>query len=133
MIDEKSYKQTSNIIRQEGKKVAKFLGHFPSENELRLQALLDSNHFRYKFQKVFFKSIKGMKGCAESYYIAQFWLPKKRLFIEVEPGKRLKKVKDDNLRTFDALEVFPKAQCIKLSKNELDDAEFIDNFIKLIK
>lgn len=133
MIDEKSYKQNSKVVYAEGKKIAWILLSNPTDNELLLKSLLDENHIKYKFQKPFFKSMEGNKGCAVSYYIAQFWLPRKRLFIEISPSNRHRNPRHTDFRVYDALEVFPKAQCIKLNRKDLDSSEFIDNFIKLVK
>lgn len=133
MIDEKILKQNSKVVFQEGKRVAWILATNPSENELKFKDLLDSHHIKYKFQKLFFKSYAGTKHTAESYYVAQFWLPRRKLFIEVPQGSRAKRVKQCDFRTLNALDVFPKAQCIKLTLDELEDSEFIDNFIQLIK
>lgn len=128
-----SCKESSKVIYQEGKKTAWILTSNPSENELLLKGILDEHNVKYKFQKIFFKSIEGKKKCAESYYIAPFWLPRKKLIIEVSPSKRDKVSKNMNFRIYNALEAFPKAQCIKLTKKDLTAPGFIKDFIDLIK
>lgn len=133
MTEEKSLKQASKIVFQEGKKVAWILSTNPTENEIKFQSLLNQNHIKYRFQKVFFKSYEGTKKTAECYYIAQFWLYKKKLFVEIPSGSRAKVPRVQDFRIYKALEVFPKAQSIQLTADELEDPEFIDNFINLIK
>lgn len=133
MIDEKSYKQTSKVVFQEGKSVASLMAHFPTDNELKFKDILDSKHIKYRFQKVFFKTIAGVRHTAECYYVAQFWLPRKRLFIEIPYGHRYKKPKTGDFRNYDALDVVKRVQCVKLSMEELNNEEFINNFIQLIK
>lgn len=131
MIDKKLYTLNSKAVYQEGKKVAWILSTKPSNSELFFKSILDNKLIKYKFQKIFFKSIPGTKKCAESYYIAQFWLPRKKLIIEITTTNR--RFISADFRIHDALEAFPKAQCIKLSEDDLHNTEFIDQFIKLLK
>lgn len=133
MIDERNLKKNSRAVFQEGKRVSWILSTNPSENEQKFKKVLDDNHIKYKFQKVFFKTIDGIRKTAECYYIAQFWLPRRKLFIEIPQGNRLRKIRSCDFRNYNALEVFPKAQCIKLSDDEFEDTEFMDNIIELIK
>lgn len=133
MIETESYKQNTRVVRQEGKRLAWILSSRPSNNELLLKSILDGKHIKYKFQKPFYKSINGIKGSAVSYYIAQFWLPRKRLFIEINPCNKHRNPINTDFRVYNALDVFPKAQCIKLTKEDLNTPEFINDFIKLIK
>lgn len=133
MNKEDSYKQNSKAVYQEGKHIAWILSTKPSDNELLLKSILDDNQIKYKFQKPFFKSIAGTRKCAESYYIAQFWLHRKKLFIEISPCNKHRNPEHTNFRIYNALEVFPKAQCIKLTKEDLVTPEFINDFVKLIK
>jgi len=133
MINETPTKKASKVVFQEGKKVSWILSTNPSENEQKFKAILDNNHIKYRFQKVFFKAIEGTRKTAECYYIAQFWLPRKKLFIEIPTGNRYRMPRVQDFRNYNALEVFSKAQCIKLNDDELEDSEFINNFIKLIK
>lgn len=133
MVNETPTKKASDVVFQEGKKVSWILSTNPSENEQKFKNLLDENHIRYRFQKVFFKAIEGTRKTAECYYIAQFWLPRKKLFIEIPTGNRYRMPKIQDFRNYNALEVFPKAQCIKLTEEDLITSEFINDFIKLIK
>ena len=131
MIDKKSYTLNSKAVYQEGKKIAWKLSTNPSSSELLFKSILDDKHIKYKFQKLFFKSIPGTKKCADSYYIAQFWLPRKKLIISI--GTDNSKFIPADFRIYDALEAFPKAQCVKLSEYDLHNTEFIDKFIQLLK
>lgn len=133
MIIKEATRRAFKAVFDEGKCTEYILQHFPTENELKIQNLLKQNHIKYKFQKVFFKTFEGKRNTAECYYIAQFWLYKKRLFIEVPAGIRQKKPKFQDFRTYNALEVFPKAQCIQLKEEDIEDAVFLDQFISLLK
>lgn len=132
MEKEKSIKQISHLVNKEGRMVEWFMRNYPTTNELFFINLLDENKIKYKFQKVFFQKVEGHENRSKAYYIAQFWLYKKRLFVEVNPGHR-KSMKPTNFRVYDALSVFPRAQCIKLTDKDLKDENFMKSFISVLK
>ena len=133
MIDKESYKRISDLIYQEGKAVSKIMFKYPTANERELASILSKHNVKFTFQKLLFGHPNGIREYIDSYYIAQFWLYRKKLFIEVEPGYRSVKPKYTGVRTFKALDVFPKAQCIQLTEEDLNTPEFISEFLKLIK
>lgn len=134
MIIDKVFKQSSYKVKLEGKRVASTMFHHPTNEELQFKKLLDDNKIKYSFHKLFFNSVTdGKKKYPLSYYVAQFWCYKKRLFVEIESKERDKTIRFTNCRTFDALEVFPKAQCIKLTKEDLNDNEFINHLLEVLK
>ena len=133
MIDKESYKRVSDQVYQEGKEVSKTMFKYPTANERKLADILSRYNVKFTFQKLLFSHPNGIREYLDSYYVAQFWLHRKKLFLEVEPGYRLVKPKYTGFRTFKALDVFPKAQCIKLTEEDLNTPEFVSEFLKLIK
>lgn len=131
---DKSFKSVSYKIMAEGKRVASTMFHHPSEEELQLKNMLDKNGVKYTFQKLLFNSVTdGKKKYPKSYYVAQFWCYRKKLFIELESKERAKPIRYTDYRTFDSHEVFPKAQCIKLTKGDLNDSEFMNHLLEVLK
>ena len=133
MIDEKSFKKISHLIRSEGEHNSRLMYKFPTALEGKVKKILDDNGIRYKFQQLFYRFVRGYRQYVEAYYIANFWIPKKRLILEIQPARRKIEVDSEKLRTFSYEGISPKAQVLKITEEDLECPTFTQELLALIK
>lgn len=133
MIDEKSFKRLNHAVRSEGEHNSRLMFKFPTASEAKLRKELDERGVKYSFQKLLYRMVEGSRKLADAYYIANFWFPKKRLIINIRKGKRKIEVASEGLRTFEYGGIFPKAQVISLTEEDIDNPEFIEGIIGMLR
>lgn len=133
MIDERSFKKISHLIRSEGEHNSRLMYKFPTALEEKVKKILDDNGIKYKFQQLFYRFVKGYRQYVEAYYIANFWIPKKKLVLEIQPARRKIEVDSEKLRTFSYEGVTPKAQVLKITEEDLRCPTFAQELLALIK
>ena len=133
MIDERSFKKISHLIRSEGEHNSRLMYKFPTALEAKVKKILDDNGIKYKFQQLFYRFVKGYRQYVEAYYIANFWIPKKRLIIDIQPAKRKIEVDSEKLRTFSYDNITPRAQILKITEEDLRCPTFVQELLAIIK
>ena len=133
MIDEKSFKKVSHLIRSEGEHNSRLMYKFPTVLEGEVKKILDDNGIRYKFQQLFYRFVRGYRQYVEAYYIANFWIPKRKLILEIQPARRKIEVDSEKLRTFSYEGISPRAQVLKITKEDLECPTFAQELLALIK
>lgn len=133
MVDEKSFKKTTHLIRSEGEHNSRLMFKFPTALESQVKKLLDDNGIKYSFQKLFFRYVKGYRQYVEAYYIANFWLYKKRLILDIQKAPRKIDVKCEDLRTFSNEGIKPAAQVLRITEQDLKCPTFADELLALLK
>ena len=133
MIDEKSFKKVSHLIRSEGEHNSRLMYKFPTALEGEVKKILDDNGIRYKFQQLFYRFVRGYRQYVEAYYIANFWIPKRKLILEIQPARRKIEVDSEKLRTFSYEGISPRAQVLKITKEDLECPTFAQELLALIK
>lgn len=112
-------------VIMEGRKVAKFLKKYPSISELRIKDILDSNNIEYSYQVVMYLSDRG-------YYIANFYIPKKKLILHVESSTRMQEPKYSNRRIFDYSKLFQKVQVLRIRSKDIKKKIFEEDLLKVV-
>jgi hypothetical protein len=133
MVDEKSFKKISHLIRSEGEHNSRLMYKFPTALEREVKKILDDNSIKYKFQQLFYRFVKGYRQYVEAYYIANFWIPKKRLVLDIQPARRKIKVDSEKLRTFSYDGVTPKAQVLRITEEDLRCPTFTQELLAILK
>jgi hypothetical protein len=133
MIDEKSFKKVSHLIRSEGEHNSRLMYKFPTALEREVKKVLDDNGIKYKFQQLFYRFVKGYRQYVEAYYIANFWIPKKRLVLDIQPARRKIEVKSEKLRTFSYDGVTPRAQVLRITEEDLRCPTFAQELLAILK
>jgi very-short-patch-repair endonuclease len=88
--------------------------------------LLDSWKVKYEFQKIFYIKSKG--GFIKQYYIADFYIPKKHLIIEVDGKFHKDQVAFDEFRTKNIQKHYPK---ITVARWEYKDFSIVNSLKQL--
>lgn len=132
MIDEKSFRKITHLVRSEGEHNSRLMYKFPTALEQKVMEILDENHVKYSFQKLFYKFVKGYRQYVEAYYIANFWIPRKKLMIDIEAAPRKIKVQSQDLRTFSNDGVTPKAQVLRITEKDLEYPTFKAELLALV-
>lgn len=133
MIDEESLKRTSHIIRSEGEHNARLMFKFPTALETKVKKVLDDNNIKYSFQKLLYRFVKGSRNYVEAYYIANFWLPRNKLILDIQKDKRKVGVKEEGLRTFSYDNIRPAAQVLKLDREAIECPVFEKELMAILK
>ena len=133
MVDKESFKKISHLIRSEGEHNSRLMYKFPTALEAQVKKVLDDNGVRYKFQQLFYKFVKGYRQYVEAYYIANFWIPKKKLVLEIQPARRKIEVESEKLRTFSYDGVFPRAQVLRITEEDLRCPTFAQELLTILK
>ena len=92
-----------------------------------------TNGVDYRFQKLFYRYVKGYKQYVEAYYIANFWIPKKKLALDIQPAPRKYKIKSEGLRTFTNRDISPVAQVLKITEEDFKYPNFEQELLALLK
>lgn len=98
-------------VRKNAEKHAESMRKEPSVLEKQMIEFLSNNSIKFTFQKIFY--IKSSGGFIKQYYIADFYIPKKHIILEVD-GKFHKDQKQmDSYRTWNIQKHYPKVIVIR--------------------
>lgn len=139
MINEKSFREVSKVVREAGLKTHRILVKHPSALERRMRKLLNRNKVDFLFQALLHKEIGGNHALTEAFYIASFYFPKKKiaLVIEDSPVNITQEERDyiasvDGLRTYDIREISQKIQELKITEEDFDCPTFSQELLALL-
>lgn len=133
MIKEVSFKKITKNIKEAGIHNSRLMYKFPTELESKIMEILDEEGIKYKFQKLFYKFVKGSRDYIENYYIANFWIPKKKIVLDIASVPRKVKINTDSLRSYDTEGIHPKPFVIKINENDLEYPSFKQELVALLK
>ena len=140
IIDEKSYKEVSKVIRDASFKTQKILVRHPSALERRVRRILNRNKLDFMFQAIMHKEVRGNHDLTEAFYIASFYFPKKKIALVMEdsPVNITDEERDyiasvDGLRTYDIREVSQKIQELKITEKDFECPTFKQELLAILK
>ena len=96
---------------------------FPTRLEERMQEFLDNHMIEYEFQKIFY--IYADDGWIIRYYIADFYVPKVHLIIEVDGKFHDDQKQHDKNRTKTIQEQYPDVEVVRYTWDDLSDDEIM--------
>jgi very-short-patch-repair endonuclease len=103
----------------------------PSYLEKQMIEFLDSHKIKYEFQKIFY--IRSSGGFIKQYYIADFYIPKKHIIIEVDGKFHKDQTKLDNFRTWNIQKHYPKVRVIRWEYNDFHSYVNMKKLLEEIK
>ena len=103
---------------------------WPSKLEERMIGFLDSNHIEYEFQKIFY--IYDKNGWIVKYYIADFYLPKSHIIIEVDGKFHDKHKMHDKVRTRLIEGQYPGTSTLRYRWADLSDTDKMKELLRKI-
>ena len=140
MIDYKSFKEVSDVVRDASFKTSKILMKHPSALEKRMRRLLNRNKIKFIFQAVFHKEINGNHDLTEAFYIASFYFPKKKIALVMEdsPSKMTQEERDyiasvDGLRTYNIRDISKNIQELKITEEDFNCPTFNQELFALLR
>ena len=119
-----SNKQAHNKeVRSSAESIANEMRTWPSPLEERMIAFLDRHYIQYEFQKIFY--ITADDGWITRYYIADFYVPKVHLIIEVDGKFHDDQKQHDKNRTKTIQEQYPDVEVVRYTWDDLSDDEIM--------
>jgi uncharacterized protein YegJ (DUF2314 family) len=140
MIDYKSFKEVSDVVRDASFKTSKILIKHPSALEKRMRRLLNRNKIKFMFQAVFHKEINGNHDLTEAFYIASFYFPKKKIALVMEdsPSKMTQEERDyiasvNGLRTYNIRDISKNIQELRITEEDFNCPTFNQELFALLR
>lgn len=139
----RSVRKTSREIRREkrdsfnsfmkgsARKNAKSMREEPSVLEQKMQLFLDTHGIRYEFQKILY--ITGKKGYINKYYIADFYIPHKKIIIETDGKFHDNQTKQDEERTINIQKYCGDYQIIRWRWHDFQSINKLKKLLSLLK
>lgn len=106
---------------------------YPTQLESQIKSLLDEYSVKYDFHRVFYQLDKSKHKLIEHYYIADFWLPDKKLVLSIEDCTRKIDIKNDNYRTSNLDNYRLQHTLISIRRDDLRNGNFLRDFLLLVK
>ena len=103
---------------------------FPSKLEERMINFLNKNHIVYECQKIFY--IYADDGWIIRYYIADFFIPHKKIIIEVDGKFHNDHKQKDRDRTRAIQENYPGVEVLRYTWKDLSDKDKMENLLRRI-
>ena len=100
---------------------------WPSPLEERMISFLDQCGVRYETQKIFY--ICADDGWIVRYYIADFYIPDKKIIIEVDGSFHDKQKQHDKDRTKIIQENYPGVEVLRYKWDDMFDNDIIDDLV----
>ena len=104
---------------------------WPSPLEKRMKDFLESNKIEYQQQYIFY--IYGSNGWISKYYIADFYVPSKRLIIEVDGKFHDKHKQHDKMRTKEIQTNYPGVEVVRYQWKDLSDKDKMSELLSMVK
>lgn len=133
---------TALEVRKTNHRIRVLAGHkghlmrvYPSILEWQIKNLLDENAVRYDFHRVFYKMSNdtAKKKVILKYYIADFWLPDKKIVLKIGDSPRKIEVESDDYMA-PSLEGFRlQHTTIDIDSKDLHSENFLCDFTRLVK
>ena len=140
IIDEKSFKEVSKVVREAGLKTHKILVKHPSAMEKRIRRILNRNKLDFMFQAIMHREIDGNHDLTEAFYIASFYFPKKKIALVMEdsPVNITDEERDyiasvDGLRTYDIRDISQRIQELKITNEDFNCPTFTQELVSLLR
>lgn len=100
---------------------------FPSKLEERMKDFLDAHWIPYEFQKIFY--IYDDDGWIIRYYIADFYIPSRKVILEVDGKFHDKQKLHDKMRTRTIQENYPDVEVLRFKWKDLSDENIMNSLL----
>ena len=90
----------------------------PSYLEKKMMELLNDWKIKYDFQKIFYMRSKG--GFIKNYYIADFYIPKRKIILEVDGQFHKDQIEYDEFRTKDIQKHYPNITVVRWENKDFN-------------
>lgn len=114
-------------IRYKAEYRATEMKHFPSPLEERMKDFLEENWIFYEEQKIFY--IYADDGYIVRYYIADFYIPDKKIIIEVDGKFHDDHKQKDKERTRNIQEQYPDVEVLRYKWKDLSDEVVMEELL----
>ena len=103
----------------------------PSYLEQKMIEFLDNQKINYEFQKIIYIKSKG--GFIKNYYIADFYIPKKKIVLEVDGKFHKDQVAFDEYRTRNIQRHYPKIRVVRWEYNDFHSYVNMKKLVEILK
>lgn len=103
----------------------------PSWLERQMIEFLNNQKIKFEFQKIFY--IRSSGGFIKQYYIADFYIPKKHIILEVDGKFHNDQVKLDSFRTWNIQKHYPKTKVVRWVSEDFRSYTNMKKLIEILK
>lgn len=103
----------------------------PSFLERMMLQFLDNNNIQYEFQKIFY--IAGKNNYITRYFIADFYIPSKKVVIEMDGKFHKEQEKQDKRRTALIKDYYKKVKVIRMTYKDMNNPNKLRDLLTRIK
>ena len=100
---------------------------WPSPLEEKMALFLTGNNILFETQKIFY--IYADDGWINTYYIADFYIPSKKIIIEVDGKFHDKHKQHDRMRTKEIQNHYPGVEVLRYRWKDLSDTKIMDDLL----
>lgn len=100
---------------------------WPSPLEEKMRRFLDKNYVEYESQKIFY--IYADDGWIMRYYIADFFIPRANIIVEVDGKFHDDHKQHDKMRTMEIQQQYPEIEVLRYKWKDLDDMDKMDDLL----
>ena len=104
---------------------------WPSPLEEKMKTFLNSYNVEYESQRIFY--IYADDGWIIRYYIADFYIPQKRIIIEVDGKFHEDHQQHDKMRTKEIQKQYPGTEVLRYRWKDLSDGYKMNDLLHRIK
>lgn len=104
---------------------------WPSKLEERMQQFLEYYNIRYEAQKIFY--IYAKDGWITRFFIADFYIPDRKIIIEVDGSFHDKQKQHDKTRTRIIQENYPGIEVLRYKWQDMFENDIIDDLLSRIQ
>lgn len=103
----------------------------PSWLERQMIEFLTNHKIKFEFQKIFY--IRSSGGFIKQYYIADFYIPKNHIILEVDGKFHNNQVELDNFRTWNIQKHYPKTKVVRWDTNDFKSYNNMKKLLQILK
>ena len=104
---------------------------FPSPLEERMQKVLDRAGVQYEPQWIFY--IYEKDGWIRKYYIADFYVPSRKIIIEVDGKFHDEHRQHDKMRTREIQSQYPGVEVLRYKWKDVADEELMEDLVRRVR
>lgn len=107
------------------------LKSYPSQLEKQMKEFLTNHGVAFEFQKIMYMKSSG--GFIKNYYIVDFYIPSKKIVLEVDGSFHREQVKYDDFRTADIQRHYPGTLVVRWAYSDFKSYSSMKKLLEILE